>query len=313
MAEVMNPQGHGGELGVLSFFDPDESDAKSTQTMARRAFFALMALGFVFGASGPVLFHGAEVSSGDVQTLLGHLGALAASVLISSLVILAFPRRADFTVVFQATFTLVVTASLALPFVGTWYLGAYNVVVEVVFRVVSLLVAYLCTTVRGNRMFCRTVPFLLISSNIGLTVGVAFGDALYRTVPNGSVALVVITLSVLYVMFMVLSLGLGGRLKSLASPRDGFSQGDEAALRSNMRADAEAVVAGLYGLSEREASVMAYLAKGRSIAFAAEKLSLSQNTVKTYAKTLYKKLGVHSRQELMDLLDAHGEASQPQE
>ena len=272
-----------------------------------------MALGFVFGASGPVLFHGAEVSSGDVQTLLGHLGALAASVLISSLVVLAFPRRADFTAVFQAAFTLVATASLALPFVGTWYLGAYNVVVEVVFRVVSLLVAYLCTTVRGNRTFCRTVPFLLISGNIGLTAGVAFGDALYRTVPNGSVALVVITLSVLYVMFMVLSLGLGGRLKSLASPRDGFSQGDEAALRSNMRADAEAVVAGLYGLSEREASVMAYLAKGRSIAFAAEKLSLSQNTVKTYAKTLYKKLGVHSRQELMDLLDAHGEASQPQE
>ncbi len=159
MAEVMNPQGHGGELGVSSFFDPDERDAKSALTMARRAFFAVMALGFVFGASGPVLFHGAEVSSGDVQTLLGHLGALTASVLISSLVILAFPRRADFTVVFQAAFTLVATASLALPFVGTWCLGAYNVVVEVVFRVVSLLVAYLCTTVRGNRTFCRTVPF----------------------------------------------------------------------------------------------------------------------------------------------------------
>ncbi len=89
-------------------------------------------------------------------------------------------------------------------------------------------------------------------------------------------------------------------------------RGDKTALRSDVRADAEAVVVELYGLSEREASVMAYLAKGRSIAFAAEKLSLSQNTVKTYAKTLYKKLGVHSRQELMDLLDAHGDASRPQ-
>lgn len=94
----------------------------------------------------------------------------------------------------------------------------------------------------------------------------------------------------------------------MASPR-----GTRPPPRSDVRADAEAVAAGLYGLSEREASAIAYLAKGRSIAFAAEKLSLSQNTVKTYAKTLYKKLGVHSRQELMDLLDAHGDASRPQE
>ena len=37
--------------------------------------------------------------------------------------------------------------------------------------------------------------------------------------------------------------------------------------------------------------------------FTAEQLGLSQNTVKAYAKSLYKKLDVHSREELIDLVD----------
>ena len=48
---------------------------------------------------------------------------------------------------------------------------------------------------------------------------------------------------------------------------------------------------------------MELLAKGRGVPFTAEQLGLSQNTVKAYAKSLYKKLDVHSREELMDLVE----------
>ena len=47
---------------------------------------------------------------------------------------------------------------------------------------------------------------------------------------------------------------------------------------------------------------MGYLSKGRGVSFTAEQLGLSQNTVKAYAKSLYKKLDVHSREELIDLV-----------
>lgn len=63
-----------------------------------------------------------------------------------------------------------------------------------------------------------------------------------------------------------------------------------------------AAMAGRYGLSPRELETMQLICKGRSKRYIAEQLSLSENTVRGYAKTLYSKLGVHSRQELLTLL-----------
>lgn len=55
-----------------------------------------------------------------------------------------------------------------------------------------------------------------------------------------------------------------------------------------------------YGLSERETSVMALFIKGRSMKRAAEELYLSVGTVSTYAKRIYAKMGIHTRQALID-------------
>lgn len=56
-----------------------------------------------------------------------------------------------------------------------------------------------------------------------------------------------------------------------------------------------------YALSERETQVLELLVAGNSRAKIAELLVLSVNSVQTYAKSLYRKLDVHSRQELIDL------------
>lgn len=58
----------------------------------------------------------------------------------------------------------------------------------------------------------------------------------------------------------------------------------------------------LYSLSEREAQVLGLLVAGNSRAKIAELLVLSVNSVQTYAKSLYRKLDVHSRQELIDFV-----------
>lgn len=57
-----------------------------------------------------------------------------------------------------------------------------------------------------------------------------------------------------------------------------------------------------YGLTEREVDVLRLLAKGRSKAFIAESLFISENTVRGHARRLYAKLGVHRRDELQGLL-----------
>ena len=57
-------------------------------------------------------------------------------------------------------------------------------------------------------------------------------------------------------------------------------------------------------LSRREAEIFVYLAKGRDVQFVANELVLSKNTVKTHIKNIFSKLDVHSRQELIDLVES---------
>ena len=64
-----------------------------------------------------------------------------------------------------------------------------------------------------------------------------------------------------------------------------------------------AALADGHGLSERESEVLGLLYRGNTQKKIAEHLFLSVSSVQTYAKSLYRKLGVHSRQELIDMVD----------
>ena len=57
-----------------------------------------------------------------------------------------------------------------------------------------------------------------------------------------------------------------------------------------------------YGLTEREADVLRLLAKGNSVKGIAEKLLVSENTVKFHRGNIYQKLGISSRQKLIDMI-----------
>ncbi len=57
-------------------------------------------------------------------------------------------------------------------------------------------------------------------------------------------------------------------------------------------------------LSRRETEVFALVARGRSLPYIAEALVLSKNTVHSHVCRVYDKLGVHSKQELIDLVEA---------
>lgn len=61
-------------------------------------------------------------------------------------------------------------------------------------------------------------------------------------------------------------------------------------------------MAARYFLTEREAGVLGLLLAGRSAPYIAEQLCVSQNTVKTHVRHIYAKLDIHTRQELLDLV-----------
>ena len=62
-------------------------------------------------------------------------------------------------------------------------------------------------------------------------------------------------------------------------------------------------VAQTYGLSNRQREVLAMLARGRNGDYITEKLVISPHTTKAHIYNIYQKTGVHSRQELMDLVE----------
>lgn len=61
-------------------------------------------------------------------------------------------------------------------------------------------------------------------------------------------------------------------------------------------------VAQTYGLTTRESDVLALLARGHSLRHIGEELCISEGTTITHRQHIYRKLGVHSKQELIDLV-----------
>ena len=61
-------------------------------------------------------------------------------------------------------------------------------------------------------------------------------------------------------------------------------------------------------LTAREKEILPHLARGRSRRAIAESLVLSENTIKTYTSNIYAKLNVHTRQEIIDLVQEKGKS-----
>ena len=62
------------------------------------------------------------------------------------------------------------------------------------------------------------------------------------------------------------------------------------------------------GLTQTEEQIALLAVRGRSRAVIARELGYSANTVRNYTHTLYSKLGIHSKQELIDLVEGSGQA-----
>jgi DNA-binding CsgD family transcriptional regulator len=107
-----------------------------------------------------------------------------------------------------------------------------------------------------------------------------------------------------YVLFAMRDFSFGTTILGIEPVRalvvpDGSDAPDE----SRQLGDVCAELAADHGLSPRESDVLELLARGRNNAFIQEELVLTRNTVKSHIRHIYTKLGVHSQQELIDLVD----------
>ena len=64
-----------------------------------------------------------------------------------------------------------------------------------------------------------------------------------------------------------------------------------------------AQIAAEHGLTPRETEVFTLLARGRDVGFVCAELYISRNTANAHRRAIYSKLGIHSQQELLNIVE----------
>ncbi len=153
----------------------------------------------------------------------------------------------------------------------------------------------------------RTSPILLFSVALLATsaaqlAGTLVGWANAETLRQGDLALTAIALVSVYLLLLAAIVLFRNR-----SNAPGAAMAEEGADLPVTPEEALcqrcAVLAERYGFTPRESDIFLLLAQGYTMPAISERLFVSENTVKSHVKRIYQKLGIHTRSELIDLVN----------
>ena len=171
--------------------------------------------------------------------------------------------------------------------------------------VLILLYLVAITYAHDRRKLLMGITLACALPRIGLSVGTAVVDSLGVGLESDFMRLTALAVFFLYLMLMVVWF-----INSFERKRaeDRARTSDEilerySAAQENVRVLRVDALAEKAGLTKREREVLAMLSQGRDLAYMCDELCLSRNTVKGYQKSIYAKMGVHSKQEVIDLMD----------
>lgn len=119
---------------------------------------------------------------------------------------------------------------------------------------------------------------------------------------NGKAVLFVLSMALTVCLVAILFLNFDGGLVRQMAGRDGGGEG--VGDPPDRRCEACRKIATEVGLTDREREILLLFSRGYSIAKTCDELSISRGTVNTHSSALYRKLGVHSKQEVIELVNA---------
>ncbi|MEC4176775.1 helix-turn-helix transcriptional regulator [Adlercreutzia sp. R7] len=256
---------------------------------------------FVVGLIRVEAINNAEVSQAfDNANMVG--------LLITSVVLLATWKtvyeRVGLARLYQIVFPLTATIYLLLPLLDSTFHQWLVLLVFAVFSVTSSLMVVSCSRVARNQCVQPVLVYGVFAGTVyaAMELGLLLGCILDNTAGIGFAGLSVVALVAIYCMSMMMNAKRQQGVTAPApSPEDAPAE-DASQPAAPSASPCDQVVV-QYGLSAREADVLGLLARGRDAAYIAEELVISKNTVRTHMKNIFAKTGVHSRQELIDLLE----------
>lgn len=270
-----------------------------------------------------MLFNAAYGYALNLQTAVETPAQMLLSYLPVTIVFLAVvigKAKLDADTLFQTSTLLVFAGFLTAPLVliGSGALGGLqfsSVFLHAGASAFTLLMYFLVAAVGSRNLLggITTAAFAMGASWCGIGIGALVSQAI-GSITAGDVdgilwASALITFGFMFYNFVVLKkFSFESAIQGIvpvapaAIEPIGDATGDMPSLEDNCRTVAER-----FGLTNRESEVLELLARGRTSPIIQEKLFLSHNTVKTHVRHIYSKMGIHSQQELIDIVEHAGE------
>lgn len=302
-ARQVRAQGDGAGEGGPAGAELTGEDSVPAAALVVPGLYVLI-LSFAYGMLDVVAM-ASPVASASLSGFASQAGGLVA---IGIFLVYVRIRGARYTVLLNGALAVVATGVLFLPFLPE----GYSIVLVVITHMgweVALLVLYTLAIGAfcddrvallgwGALAFALPRPALLAGS--AAAAFLADGDQFAFT------QMTVVAFALLYLIVSGVALL---RSREQRAYQRALRRKDELIRRyQEARRDLQGLaceeLATASGLTKREAELLVIFAQGRDSAYAERTLFLSRNTVKSYRKSLYAKLGVHSKQELIDRVNA---------
>ena len=202
-----------------------------------------------------------------------------------------------------------------LPFFGEALGGLAGLVMITCYDVCGMVfLLFIVDRARTLRMSSYVLSSVYLGgSGLFLVIGLSIGGVLGAlSADYGLSLLTLLAFAAIYPLAIVLVVALRrahpqSASHATASEREAGapSAGSVPTVDDALGAGVDAVAA-RFELTPREREILGYLARGRSARFIAETLIISENTVWAHIKRVYAKTGVHSKQELMSVVERQG-------
>lgn len=263
----------------------------------------VVALGLFFGFSfGTMrgfisLFDGA--TDADVRNIVSMVFVMLACVLAYSVSIV---RKVDFGgLIYRIALPLVALGFLFIPLSGAWSFAgtaAYRMGYEYVYIILWMLWVFFARRSEASSTWILAcgLASVQMSKFVGFVVSADIVDLWSATLDMGLVSSVALFLILLFALFS----------KESRIDESGWEEVRPAAEKEEavFSEQSYAPIADILGLSPRETEVFYLLLRGRSRSYIAQELVVTEETVKSHVKGIYLKSGVHTKQDLIDRVEA---------
>ena len=261
---------------------------------------------------------------------------VVAAVALIGLVLFA-RRRIDLALTFKVIVPILVVLFALMPAFWTTNPVELNVVMSACYGVFDVIIWYMVASTAYDLSVSGFVVGGIVRgiSIIARLVGIGIGYVVMLIPESPSILVIGVSVGAVYVLAMLallqntrhrfsfLNLG-NAKAKEESEPAATQGPAPQAAARTataleSGNGESSPVAAALaepggdvfdqiatyYGLTRREAEVLPYLARGRSAKVIAEALFVSESTVRTHTRRILEKTALHSKQDLIDLIERY--------